>query len=73
MLAGVLEVTAATEEVAEAVGVVTTVAAEVLVSDRVGEGEVVEMMVWVTWAGVSAEIINVNEENKETKSKITDR
>ena len=73
MLAGVLEVTAATEEVAEAVGVVTTVAAEVLVSDRVGEGEVVEMMVWVTWAGVSAEIINVSEENKETKSKITDR
>ena len=60
-----LEVTAATEEVAEAVGVVTTVAAEVLVSDRVGEGEVVEMMVWVTWAGVSAEIINVSEEKKE--------
>ena len=57
--------TAATEEVAEAVGVVTTVAAEVLVSDRVGEGEVVEMMVWVTWAGVSAEIINVSEEKKE--------
>ena len=73
MLAGVLEVTAATEEVAEAVGVVTTAAAEVLVSDRAGEGEVVERMVWVTWAGVSAEIINVSEENKETKSKITDR
>ena len=73
MLAGVLEVTAATEEVAEAVGVVTTATAEVLVSDRAREGEVVERMVWVTWAGVSAEIINVSEENKETKSKITDR
>ena len=68
-----LEVTAATEEVAEAVGVVTTATAEVLVSDRAREGEVVERMVWVTWAGVSAEIINVSEENKETKSKITDR
>ena len=65
MLAGVLEVTAATEEVAEAVGVVTTAAAEVLVSDRAGEGEVVERMVWVTWAGVSAETINVSEEKKE--------